>query len=90
MPDRTADIPKQRADDEQVKPKRVKTTYVCCIVVNESIVRHQWRGKTEAEIIESFEKDSFDDKVQELIDELDSTPRDKMTFVRYVEIVDPD
>lgn len=82
-------IPEQRTTD--VKPKRVITTFVVCLTLDESMVRHMWRGKTEDEIIESINSETLDDQIQEFVDEIQATSNDdknKMIFVRTVRVVE--
>lgn len=80
-------IPQQRTP----VVKRVKTTYVVSLTLDESIARHKWRGATEDAILASFDKEEFDERIQELKDELDAIPEDdsRLLFVRTVKIVDP-
>lgn len=84
------DIPQQRTDEE-VKPNRVITTFVVTLRLDESILRHRWRGKTETDILEHIKAEPQSEQMQEFVDELMATPDGdpKMMFVRHVKIVDP-
>lgn len=83
-------IPQQRSDE--VPAKRVITTFIVTYTLNESLIRHNWRGKTEAEILESIESEPLDEQAQEFVDEFTSMALDdpRLLFVRHVKIVDPE
>lgn len=84
-----ASIPQQRTTDE--KPKRVITTMVVVLRLDESIVRHKWRGDSEKEILSNIESEPLDEQIQEFVDEIQATAADdpNMIFTRTVKIVDP-
>lgn len=91
MPDKTVSIPAQRTNDvPEVKGKRVVTTYIATITLDEPYGRHKWRGSTDEEILASLQSGTPDEHIEEFSDELNGMAHDdpRLLFVRHVKIVD--